>query len=86
MSAAPGAHTEDYDIMTSSPIGSNPKPTDVIQVYTDGGCAPVNPGGWACSAWAALAPDGRELAFDSGCLGHSPDMTNNLAEEEVGHG
>lgn len=69
--------------MVPSTVGSNSNFNDAVQVYTDGLCAPVNPGGWACWAWVALAPDGHEIAFDCGCLGHSPDMTNNVAEAEA---
>ena len=49
-------------------------------VYCDGACLPTNPGGWATWAWVAVAPDGQELASASGCLGHGPGRTNNLAE------
>jgi ribonuclease HI len=50
-----------------------------LQVYADGGCAPVNPGGFGLWAWIAFR-DGAEVASAYGDLGCSPEMTNNLAE------
>ena len=51
-----------------------------LMVFCDGACLPTNPGGWATWAWVAVAPDGQEVASASGCLGHGPGRTNNLAE------
>jgi len=46
----------------------------------DGACLPVNPGGWATWAWVAVDPDGHDITSASGCLGHGPGQTNNVAE------
>ena len=48
-------------------------------IYADGCCEPSNPGGYACWGWVA-AEGGQEIASGSGCIGHGPSMTNNLAE------
>ena len=49
-------------------------------IHADGCCEPSNPGGYACWGWVALDGDGAEIATGSGCIGHGPAMTNNLAE------
>ena len=54
--------------------------TAQIIVYCDGACLPVNPGGYATWAWVAVDLQGRELTSASGCLGHGPGCTNNVAE------
>lgn len=51
-----------------------------VVVYFDAAVEPINPGGWGCWAWVALARDGSEIAVDSGCVGRRPDITNNLME------
>ncbi len=51
-----------------------------MDIYCDGACEPVNPGGWACWAWVALDDDGHEIASDYGTVGHGVGMTNNVAE------
>ena len=54
----------------------------MIALYFDGLCEPRNPGGWACWSWIAYA-DGQRVDEDSGCLGHGPGMTNNVAEYQA---
>lgn len=49
-----------------------------MDIYCDGLCEPVNPGGWGCWAWVAVSATGEEIAHDSGCLGKG--QTNNIAE------
>ncbi len=49
--------------------------------YCDGLCEPRNPGGYACWAWVMLKDrDLTEEASAFGCVGHGPEMTNNIAE------
>ena len=49
--------------------------------YTDGACAPSNPGP---AAWGAvlIAPDGGEAAAHNGFIGHG---TNQIAETHRGY-
>lgn len=51
-----------------------------VVVYFDAAVEPINPGGYGCWAWVALAQDGTEVAFDYGCDGKHPDITNNVME------
>jgi len=46
----------------------------------DGACLPVNPEGYATWAWVAVDPAGQAITSASGCLGHGPGQTNNVAE------
>ena len=65
----------------------NPHPQSsllsAIHLFTDGGCEPVNPGGYACWGWLAVDEAGQDFAQDCGCLGSGSGMTNNLAEYEA---
>jgi ribonuclease HI len=49
-------------------------------VYTDGGCLPMNPGGYATWAWVLYDKNNKELQCDCGCVGVGKGMTNNVAE------
>jgi ribonuclease HI len=61
------------------PEKSLPQPEQPpLTIYTDGGCVPVNPGGYGCWAFVVYDGDGQELTFRFGCLGEG--STNNLAE------
>lgn len=53
----------------------------MIEVYFDGLCQPVNPGGIACYAFVVKS-NGKTLHSDYGVAGEpfSPDSTNNVAE------
>ena len=52
----------------------------MIEVYFDGLCQPVNPGGIACYAFI-VKQDGKTIHRDYGVAGNpSPDTTNNVAE------
>jgi ribonuclease HI len=53
----------------------------LIEVYFDGLCQPVNPGGIACYAFV-VKRDGKTIHSDYGVAGEpfSPDSTNNVAE------
>lgn len=53
----------------------------MIEVYFDGLCQPVNPGGIACYAFVVKS-DGRTIHSDYGVAGEpfSQDATNNVAE------
>lgn len=53
----------------------------LIEVYFDGLCQPVNPGGVACYAFA-VKRDGKTIHSDYGVAGEpfSPESTNNVAE------
>ncbi len=56
--------------------------TNSIEVYFDGLCQPINPGGIACYAFLVRGVDGRLLHSDFGVVGEpmSPLATNNVAE------
>lgn len=56
--------------------------TDVIEVYFDGLCQPINPGGIACYAFLVREKEGGLLHSGSGVAGKpmSPQSTNNVAE------
>jgi ribonuclease HI len=49
----------------------------VTEIYVDGGCAPVNPGGTAVYAYII---EGNIQKSDSGVVGSGPGMSNNVAE------
>lgn len=53
----------------------------MIEVYFDGLCQPINPGGIACYAFV-VKRDGRTIHSDYGVAGEpfSADSTNNVAE------
>jgi ribonuclease HI len=53
----------------------------LIEVYFDGLCQPINPGGISCYAFIVKS-DGRIIYFDYGIAGEpfSEDSTNNVAE------
>jgi len=53
----------------------------LVEVYFDGLCQPVNPGGIACYAFV-VKKDGKSIHSDIGVAGEpfSNDATNNVAE------
>ncbi len=51
----------------------------MIELYFDGACEPVNPGGTAAYGYL-LKKDGKILKEGSGTVGSGPGMTNNIAE------
>jgi ribonuclease HI len=53
----------------------------LIEVYFDGLCQPINPGGIACYAFI-VRKDGKFLHSDYGIAAdpYTPDSTNNVAE------
>ncbi len=51
----------------------------MVELYFDGACEPVNPGGTASYGWL-LKKDGKILKEGSGVVGEGPGMTNNIAE------
>lgn len=51
-----------------------------VTLYTVGARRPQTPGGWACWAWAAQDAVHNELAYDYGCLGRGPHLTEAVAE------
>jgi ribonuclease HI len=55
---------------------------DVIEVFFDGLCLPINPGGVACYAYLIKKRDGKLLHSGSGIAAEpvSPQATNNVAE------
>ncbi len=51
----------------------------MIELYFDGACEPVNPGGTASYGWL-LKKDGKIIQEGSGIVGKGHGMTNNIAE------
>jgi len=51
----------------------------MIEIYFDGACEPINPGGTASYGFV-IKKDGRIIAQDSKVVGSGTGMTNNLAE------
>lgn len=51
----------------------------MIEIYFDGACEPVNPGGTASYGWA-IVRDGETLASGGAVIGSGDGMTNNVAE------
>jgi ribonuclease HI len=51
----------------------------MIEVWTDGLCEPINPGGTGCASYI-LKKNGKVVQQGSETLGTSKDMTNNVAE------
>ncbi len=51
----------------------------MIEVYTDGLCMPVNPGGTATFGFE-IRRDGRRIYEDCGVVGEGEKMSNNVAE------
>jgi len=51
----------------------------MIEVWTDGLCEPINPGGTGCAGYV-IKKNGRVVEKGSESLGASKDMTNNVAE------
>ena len=51
----------------------------MIEVWIDGLCEPVNPGGIACTGYL-IKKDGKVLAKTSEVIGRGKGMTNNVAE------
>lgn len=51
-----------------------------VVIYFDAAVEPINPGGYGCWAWVALAQDATEVMCDFGCVGRRPDITNNAME------
>lgn len=51
----------------------------MIELYFDGACEPINPGGTASYGWL-LKQDGKILQSGSGIVGTGEGMTNNVAE------
>lgn len=52
---------------------------DVVEVWFDGGCEPVNPGGTGVWGYVVRAP-GLDGLAECGHLPAAPDVTNNVAE------
>ncbi|MFZ2358203.1 MAG: ribonuclease HI family protein [Anaerolineae bacterium] len=59
-----------------------PQPARAVNLWADGLCEPVNPGGWGCWGWLAEEA-GQRVAEGRGCLGHGAGMTNNRAEYQA---
>lgn len=55
---------------------------DIVLVYCDGSCEPINPGGYACFGWLVEYRN-KIIHADSGCIGSGAGMTNNRAEYEA---
>lgn len=53
--------------------------TEMIKIFTDGLCQPVNPGGTACFGWVSYGADTR-LQDGYGVAATGPEATNNVAE------
>ena len=51
----------------------------MIEVWVDGLCEPINPGGTACIGYV-IKKGGKVLAKISQVVGRGEDMTNNVAE------
>lgn len=51
----------------------------MIELFFDGACEPINPGGTASYGWL-LKQDGQILKQGFGIVGKGPGMTNNIAE------
>lgn len=51
----------------------------MIEVWTDGLCEPINPGGTGCAGYI-IKKNGKIVEKGSESLGASRDMTNNVAE------
>jgi ribonuclease HI len=51
----------------------------MIEVWVDGLCEPINPGGTACIGYV-IKKGGKVLAKTSQVVGRGEDMTNNVAE------
>jgi ribonuclease HI len=58
-------------------------PNNTLLLYCDGLVEPCNPGGWGCWAWLAIGPNGKRLRDARGCVGRSPDVTNNKLEYQA---
>lgn len=50
-----------------------------IEIYFDGSCQPVNPGGRAGFGWIAYS-DGQTIGQNYGFIGEGEAMSNNVAE------
>ena len=51
----------------------------MLELYFDGACEPINPGGTASYGWV-IKKDGKDLQVGSGIIGSGNGMTNNVAE------
>ncbi len=51
----------------------------MIELYFDGACEPINPGGTASYGWL-IKENGKELKKGFGIAGKGDGMTNNVAE------
>ena len=51
----------------------------MIEVWTDGLCEPINPGGTGCASYI-IKKNGKIVEKCAEALGASKDMTNNVAE------
>lgn len=51
----------------------------MIEIYFDGACEPINPGGTTSYGWI-IKKDGKVIAKDAQIFGSGDGMTNNVAE------
>lgn len=51
----------------------------MIELYFDGACEPINPGGTASYGWV-IKKDGKNIKTGYGIVGMGEGMTNNVAE------
>lgn len=51
----------------------------MLELFFDGACEPINPGGTASYGWL-IKKDGKEIASGCGIIGKGEGMTNNVAE------
>ena len=57
---------------------------ETITIYCDGLVEPINPGGYGCWGWIALADGPQpELGRDYGCIGRANSMSNNVVEYQA---
>jgi len=51
----------------------------MVEIYFDGACEPINPGGTASYGWV-IKKDGKIITKDAQIFGSGKGMTNNVAE------
>lgn len=83
------AADDELELFTRAAVPFSGRAEGQVTVICDGGCAPVNPGGYGLWAFVAFAGDvsgargaSRPVPIDSrrGCFGKGDGVTNNVAE------
>jgi ribonuclease HI len=80
LSLSDGNRLEIFRTSADRGAASGGESTDLVKIFCDGLCEPINPNGYGCWGWIARDSLGNTVAQDYGCIGKGVGITSNVAE------